>query len=88
LDLRADGTFTKSEASASDNISLDMMGVAFIAPSGKWALEGSDLRISFGSAAEGHSMLLRVVSLSRGNLVLRFGDHGSVEFTRKDITTR
>jgi hypothetical protein len=83
LDFRADGTFTKSDASSSDNTSLDMMGIAFIAPSGKWSLEGSELSISFGSAAEGHSMLLHVVSLGDASLVVRFGDHGSVKFIRK-----
>jgi hypothetical protein len=87
LDFRADGTFTKSDASPSGDTSLDMMGIVFIAPSGKWALEGSGLRISFGTAAEGHSMLLQVVSLGDTKLVLRFGDHGSVRFSRKDTPT-
>ena len=88
LDFRADGTFTKSNASPTADTSLNMMGIAFIAPSGKWSLEGSELSISLGSATEGHSMLLRVVSLSSDQLVLRFGDHGSVKFVRKDMTTR
>jgi hypothetical protein len=88
LDFHGDGTFTKTDASPAGGTSLNMMGIAFIAPSGKWSLEGTDLRISFGSATEGHSMLLRVVSLSDAKLVLRFGGSGSVEFVRKDVAGR
>lgn len=87
LDFHTDGTFTKIDASASSDVSLSMVGIAFIAPSGRWSLEGSELSVAFGSASEGHSMLLHVISLGDTKLVLRFGDHGSVKFVRKDGRT-
>jgi hypothetical protein len=87
LDFHADDTFTKTDASPSGGTSMSMMGIAFIASSGRWSLEGEDLTISFGSASEGHSMLLRVVSFGDRKLVLRFGDHDSVKFARIDRST-
>jgi len=85
LDLRADGTFSH-ETGASPAIAADKgTGVIYIAPTGKWSLQGRELTISMsldGTYDPNSDMILDILHLTGQEVKMRFAKNPPFTFTR------